>query len=229
MGVLDYSHSRAAMQAMARSGTGPNTWTVLLAHEEPLVIEGLRCILSSPEFTVVGSVGDGYALVKAATELRPDLIIASVSLPSLNGIEAARRIHRAGLRLKIILLSQNGDLAFGARALRAGAKGFVLNTSPASDVLQAIRQVLRHKLYVPPAMQQGAAEQFQSLDNKDYELTPRQREILQLLTEGKPPKQIARILNISPRTVEFHKYSMLEKLRLGTSAELIVWAVKQGM
>ncbi len=205
---------------------------VLLADDHKIVVEGLRGLLES-EFELVGTVADGRALVAAAQELNPDVIVADVSMPLLNGIEAAQQLKKANSQAKFIFLTMHPDTSYATRALEAGASGYVLKHSAPSELVQAIREALRGHVYVTPMI---AKDVLQDLMDKSHgirrghlELTPRQREVLQLVGEGHSAKEIATILHISTRTVEFHKYRIMEDLNLRTNAELIQYAVKNGI
>jgi len=205
---------------------------VLLADDHKIVVEGLRGLLES-EFELVGTVEDGRALVAAAQELNPDVIVADVSMPLLNGIEAAQQLKKANSQAKFIFLTMHLDARYATRALEAGASGYVLKHSAPSELVQAIREALRGRVYVTPMI---AKDVLQSFMDKSHgvrrghvELTPRQREVLQLVGEGHSAKEIATILHISTRTVEFHKYRIMEDLNLRTNAGLIQYAVKNGI
>ncbi len=205
---------------------------VLLADDHKIVVEGLRGILE-PEFELVGTVEDGRALVAAAQKLNPDVIVADVSMPLLNGIEAAHQLKIANSQAKFIFLTMHPDVSYATRALEAGASGYVLKHSAASELVQAIREALRGRVYVTPMIAKDVLQTFMDRSNgirRDrFELTPRQREVLQLVGEGHSAKEIATILHISTRTVEFHKYRIMEDLNLRTHAGLIQYAVKNGI
>jgi len=206
---------------------------VLLADDHKIVVEGLRGLLE-PEFELVGTVEDGRALVAAAQELNPDVIVVDVSMPLLNGIEAAQQLKKANSQAKYIFLTMLLHASYATRALEAGASGYVLKHSAPSELVQAIREALRGRVYVTPLI---AKDVLQTLMDESHgirrrghlELTPRQREVLQLVGEGHSAKEIATILHISTRTVEFHKYRIMEDLNLRTNAELIQYAVKNGI
>ncbi len=204
---------------------------VLLADDHKIVLEGLRGILED-EFELVGTVEDGRALVAAAQELNPDVIVADVSMPLLNGIEAAQQLKKANSRAKFIFLTMHPDAHYATRALEAGASGYVLKHSAPAELVQAIREALRGRLYVTPMIAKDVLQTFMDkshgMRRGHHELTPRQREVLQLVGEGHSAKEIATILYISTRTVEFHKYRIMEDLNLRTNAGLIQYAVKNG-
>jgi DNA-binding NarL/FixJ family response regulator len=205
---------------------------VLLADDHLLVAEGIRSLLA-PEFDLVGVVQDGRALVEEAARLRPDVIVADITMPHLNGIDALVRLRQAGDRVPVVFLTMHQDVAFTRRALQAGASGYVLKHSASIELIAAIRAALEGRTYITPriagdvldAMRQGPERS----DDPAASLTPRQREVLQLLAEGRSAKEIASTLSISARTVEFHKYQMMETLKIHTNAELIHFAIKHGL
>jgi DNA-binding NarL/FixJ family response regulator len=185
------------------------------------------------EFELVGIVEDGRAMVKAARELRPDVIVADVSMPLLNGIDALGQIRQHDPGARVVFLTMHRDVAYARRALEAGAAGYVLKHSATVELVLAVRAALQGRTYVSPdlasallsASQPGARRQADPV----AALTPRQREILQLIAEGKSAKEIAAVLNLSARTVEDHKYRLMESLGIENSAELIQFAVKHGL
>ena len=205
---------------------------VLLADDHRIVIDGLKSILE-PEFELVGTVEDGRALVARANALNPDVIVADISMPLLNGIEAARQLKKANSAAKIIFLTMHPDSTYATRALEAGAVGYVLKHSASTELITAIRQALRGKVYVTPIIAKDVLKSFMDGSYKasrpTLELTPRQREVLQLVAEGRSTKEIANLLHISTRTVEFHKYRIMEDLDLRTNAALVQYAVKHGI
>ena len=205
---------------------------VLLADDHLLVAEALTSLLT-PEFDLVGVVEDGRALLEAAGNLQPDVIVADVSMPHLNGIDALAQLRQGGDRTPVVFLTMHRDVTFARRALDAGASGFVLKHSASVELVAAIRAALQGKTYLTPqlagevleAMKEGSEQAGDPVAS----LTPRQREVLQLLAEGRSAKEIAASLGISARTVEFHKYQMMETLDLHTNAELIHFAIKHGL
>jgi len=205
---------------------------LLLADDHRMVAEGLKSLLSS-EFELLDVVEDGRALVAAAKRLRPDVIVADITMPHLNGIDALRQLKKDDPSVKVVFLTMHQEVAYARRALEAGASGFVLKHSAPAELITAIRAALSGKTYITPAL---AGEVFHALQHEPQQtedpaakLTPRQREILQLLAEGRSAKEIASTLAISPRTVEFHKYQMMETLGLHHSAELVHFAIKHGI
>ena len=205
---------------------------VLLADDHKIVIEGLKNLLSD-EFEIVGTVEDGRALVEKASTLYPDVIVADISMPQLNGIEAARQIKKTDKNIKIVFLTMHPDPTYAANAFEAGASGFVLKHSASSELIRAIHEAIKGRTYVTPLIAGDLIRTYQAggapEKNLFKKISPRQREVLQLLTEGKSAKEIASILNISTRTVEFHKYRMMEQLNIKTSAELVRYAIKHGI
>jgi DNA-binding NarL/FixJ family response regulator len=205
---------------------------VLLADDHKIVIEGLKNLLSD-EFEIVGSVEDGRALVEQAATLCPDVIVADISMPHLNGIEAARQIKKTDENTKIVFLTMHPDATYAANAFEAGASGFVLKHSASSELIRAIREAMKGRTYVTPLIAGDLIRTYQEGSSPETKLfkkmSPRQREIIQLLAEGKSAKEIASILDISTRTVEFHKYKIMEQLNIKTNAELIRYAIKHGI
>ena len=205
---------------------------VLLADDHLLVAEAIRSMLT-PEFDLVGVVEDGRALVEAAGRLRPDVIVADITMPHLNGIDALAQLRQGGDRVPLVFLTMHRDATFARRALDAGASGFVLKHSAASELITAIHAALEGKTYLTPQLADDVTEAMKQGPERAVDpisaLTPRQREVLQLLAKGRPAKQIAASLSISARTVEFHKYQMMETLHVHTNAELVRFALKHGL
>lgn len=205
---------------------------VLLADDHQIVLEGLKSLLAG-EFDVVGSVQDGRALVDQAATLRPDVIVADISMPRLNGIEAARQIKKTDQNIKIVFLTMHPDATYAANAFEAGASGFVLKHSAPSELITAIHEAMKGQTYVTPLIAGDLIRNYQGRGSPEKDLfkkiSPRQQEILQLLAEGKSAKEVASILDLSTRTVEFHKYRMMQQLNIKTSAELVQYAVRHGI
>jgi DNA-binding NarL/FixJ family response regulator len=205
---------------------------VLLADDHQVVAEGLRRLLE-PHFEVVGIVSDGRELVAAAKTLDPDAAVIDVSMPSLNGIEAARQMQAANCRAKVVFLTMHREVTYAARALEAGASGFVLKHSAASELVTALQEALRGGTYITPGLAGELLHSFRSGSPAGAEglaeLTPRQREVLQLVAEGRSAKAIAAVLGISRRTAEFHKARLMETLGVQTTAELIQYALRTGV
>lgn len=209
-----------------------NKPTILLADDHQIVLEGLKTLLSK-DFTLLSIVTDGSALVREARARRADVIVADISMPSLNGIDAVRQIRAAGVDSKIVFLTMHADLTYVTRALDAGASAYVLKHSASDELVTAIREALRGGTYVSPALRGPSLDEqlnpTRRVNKHVIELTPRQREVLQLLAEGKSAKEIAAALGISSRTVETHKYKMMDDLGLKSSAQLVQYAVKHGL
>ena len=204
---------------------------VLLADDHKIILNGLRSLLES-EFELVGNVEDGRALVSAAEKLHPDVIVVDISMPLLNGIEAVRQIKKVDPQVKVIFLTMHPDVTYAIRAFEAGASGYVLKHSASSELLTAIHEAIKGRTYVTPMIAGELVQAFKKgalQSDKSQQLTERQREILQLLAEGYSAKEIAEILNISSRTVEFHKYSLMSKLNLKTGSALVQYAIKHGI
>jgi DNA-binding NarL/FixJ family response regulator len=196
---------------------------LLLADDHALVAAGLRKLLE-PEFDVVGTVTDGRALVEAAERLKPDVVLLDISLPLLNGIDAARAISKTLPGLKIVFVTILSDPDYVAEAFRAGGSGYVLKRSTASELIAAINEVLAGRVYLTPLVAAPPA-----LGKRPGQLTVRQREVLQLVAEGRSTKEIAAILHISIKTVEFHKSGISQKLAMHSTAELTKWAIDHGI
>jgi DNA-binding NarL/FixJ family response regulator len=205
---------------------------VLLADDHRVVSEGLKQLLAE-DFELVGAVEDGRALVAAAKKLQPDVIVADITMPHLNGIDAIVQLRKDNAHIKVVFLTMHLDPAYARRALEAGAAGFVVKHSASAELVMAIHAALKGQTFITPALASEVLRQAQhgsrETDDPTQLLTPRQREILQLLAEGRTAKEIAATLAISPRTVEFHKYQMMEAHGLHSSAELIHFAIKHGI
>ena len=206
--------------------------TVLLADDHKIVLDGLKRILE-PKFELAGTVEDGRALLSQAEQRRPDVIEVHISMPLLNGIEAVRQIKKVNPYVKVVFLTMHPDVTYAIRAFEAGAAGYVLKHSASSELVTAIQEALQGRTYVTPLIAGELMQSYQAGINrqpdKTEQLTPRQREVLQLLAEGRSVKEVAKILNISPRTVEFHKYSLISKLKLKTFSALVQYAIKHGI
>jgi DNA-binding NarL/FixJ family response regulator len=202
---------------------------VLLADDHRLLREAFAQLLQ-PRCEIVGAVADGRALLDAAPRLRPDIVVLDIAMPLLNGLDTARLLRQQLPDVKVIFLTVNEDPDLAAEAFRAGASGFLLKNSAASELLQAIEEVFQGRSYITPLATRGVVGSFlhaPELAKKATELSQRQREVLKLLAEGRTMKEIARALKITARTVAFHKYTMMQELGIRTSAELVQFAVKQ--
>jgi DNA-binding NarL/FixJ family response regulator len=218
---------------------------VVVADDHRIVAEGVRGLLEDAGFDVVAVVEDGRALLRAVDEHKPAVVVADVSMPLLNGIEAAEHLKRSGDPPKVIFLTMHPDVSYAARALAAGASGFVLKHSAPGELLTAVREALAGRTYVTPRVAaelkrlkrtdvaEGAADAVDAASpvasDPIARLTPRQREVLQLVAEGKSAKEVANVLSISPRTAEFHKYRLMEQLGVTTNAELVQIAMRSGL
>jgi len=201
----------------------------LVADDHAMFAEALRAFLEKT-YTVVGVVLDGRAMMDAAVRLRPDVIVLDVGMPLLNGLEAARRTRTQLPNIKFVFLTMYHDPNLAAAALELGAVGFVLKDSAGQELLKAIDHVLRGQSYLTPKMRaedwvqsKTRAKQFSK------EMTPRQREVVQMLAEGRPMKEVAGLLNLSEKTVEFHKHHIMEVFNLKSNADLVLFALKRGL
>jgi DNA-binding NarL/FixJ family response regulator len=202
---------------------------ILIADDHTLVAEACQKLLE-PDYEIVGTVSDGRALVRAAAELRPHLIIVDVAMPILNGLDAGQQVKEFFPAVKLVFLTMNHDADLAAEAFRRGASGYLLKTCAASELAIAVREVLRGKSYLSPTIAKDTVDfhlrQDKKLVEEQERLTERQREVLQLLAEGKCMKEVAGVLNITTRTVAFHKYRIMEVLNARSSAELVQYAIR---
>ncbi len=205
---------------------------VLIADDHRIVVEGLKKMLH-PDFDIAGAVEDGRELVTAAEKLRPDVIIADISMPMLNGIDAVRQIKKVHEATKVVFLTMHLDVAYAVSAFEAGASGYVLKHSAPDELATAIHEALQGRTYVTPLIAGKLQQASEKGDHRQTDeasgLTSRQREVLQLLAEGYSVKEIGTILHISLKTVEYHKYKMMEDLGIKSLAELVRYAVKHGV
>lgn len=207
---------------------------LLLADDHGLMLEGLTRLLAG-EFEIVGTAENGRTLVAEAERLHPDVVVLDIGMPELNGIEAARRVNKALPHCKIVFVTQQLDPAYVHAAFTAGAKAYVAKQSASKELVDAIRMALRDHYYVTPLVGEEAAQRA-ALDPRrnpseffGSALTPRQREVLQLVAEGKTTKEISALLHISPKTVEFHRNSLMDELGMRTTAELTRYAISRGI
>jgi len=198
-----------------------------LADDHVLVLGAFEKLLAD-ECNIVGQVSDGRALVAAAEKLRPDVIVLDISMPLLNGLEAGRLIKQKLHDVKLVFLTMIEDPDVAAEAFRSGASGYLLKRSAASELATAIREVVQGRSYITPLMTEGlVGTLLNGGEHKvSHDLTSREREVLQLLAEGRSMKEVASMLNVTPRTIAYHKYQMMERLRVKSTAELIQYAVK---
>ena len=201
---------------------------LLLADDHDIVLQGLRSVLNLPDIEVVGSVGDGRSLIKAAKDYQPDVVVTDVTMPMLNGIDAARRIRKVQPKVKFVFLTMHPDIGYATEALSLGNAAYVLKGAAAEELPRAIDAVMRGEMYVSPKIKASVTENLQKKmpGKAGAELSAREREILQLIAEGKTFKEIASLLSISPRTVEFHRTRITEKTGRRTMADLTRYAVR---
>jgi len=205
---------------------------ILIADDHSMVIDGLRRFLE-PEYEVVGAVNDGRAVLPEVRRLQPDVVVVDISMPLLNGLDCTRQLRDSGCTARILILTMHPDATLAQEALAAGASGYILKTSPGSELKEALRDVLLGRTYLSRAVARDVAAVTGRMSSVHEDvwahLTARQREVLQLLAEGKSHKEVAYILNISVKTAEYHKYAILDKLGLKTNADLVQYAVRHGI
>jgi len=200
----------------------------MLADDHTILVEAFLKLLE-PNFQVVGAVSDGRALLETAQELNPDVIVADIGMPLMNGLEAGRRLKQLMPSVKLIFLTMNEDPALAAEAMRAGASGYLLKSSAATELIRALQLAAKGKTYITPQISRGMEKEFINDPRpkvRAKELTPRQREVVALLAEGKSMKEVASVLHVTPRTVAFHKYRIMADLNIRTTADLIQFAIK---
>jgi DNA-binding NarL/FixJ family response regulator len=200
---------------------------VLLADDHALLLGAFEKLLAE-ECDIVGQVADGRALIAAAEKLNPDLIVVDISMPILNGLEAARQIKRTLRHVKLVFLTMNEDVDLAVEAFRLGASAYLLKRSLASELPTAIREVMQGRAYVTPLLTDALLGALMNAGEHGpaQELTSRQREVLQLLAEGRSMREVADVLSLTPRTVAFHKYRIMEQLKVKSTAELVQYAVR---
>ena len=202
--------------------------TILLADDHNIILEAFRNLLE-PDYEVVGSVADGIALLNVAVKLKPDVVVIDIGMPLMNGLAAGQKLKEKLPKTKIIYVTMHEDPDLATEALRTGASGYVLKSCAVSELLKSIHEALRGGSYVTPRIKQGMMDSFirspypRSASKK---LTPRQSEVLELLVEGRSMKEVGTALSLTPRTVAFHKYRIMETLNVKTSAELVQYAVR---
>jgi len=195
-----------------------------------MLVEAFEKLLA-PECEIVAKVADGRALVAAVQTHHPDVVVLDVAMPLLNGLDAARQIKQFDRTVRLVFVTMNEDPDLAAEAFRAGGAAYLLKRSAGSELLTAIREAMKHRSYVTPLVTEGmlGALMHSTPDASARQLTSRQREVLQLLAEGKSMKEVGSILNVTPRTVAFHKYRMMEQLKIKTNAELIQYAIRHNL
>ena len=204
---------------------------VVIVDDHTLLTEAFRRLLE-PDCDVVATYDDPRAFLRDVVRLRPDVAVLDISMPRLNGLDAARELRRVLPSARIVFLTMNEDPDVAAEAFRVGASGYLLKRSAASELKAAVGEVMKQRYYITPLLTRdlvGSFVQPHEARRPIYQLTPRQREVLQLLAEGHSMKQAAAILNVSPRTVAFHKYRMMEHLRVQSTAALVQFAVREGL
>jgi two-component system, NarL family, response regulator NreC len=209
---------------------------IVLADDHTLMRKGLRLVLErEANFTVVGEAENGREAIDIVTQEAPDVVIMDIAMPVLNGIEATKRIHEERLKTAVVILSMHADEGYILKALRAGARGYLLKDSAETDLIQAVRAVCTGKAFFSPAVSKVLADDYvrqmrqQGVDDPYELLTTRERELLQLIVELKSTKEIAGILRVSPHTVDTHRGNLMQKLSVHSTAELILYAVRKGI
>jgi DNA-binding NarL/FixJ family response regulator len=203
---------------------------VLLADDHQIVRQGLRSLLEKAGHEVVGEASDGREALKLARTLSPDIAVLDLSMPLLNGLDAAHEIRRIAPEIKTILLTMYTDKAYVLQALRAGARGYVLKTQAAEDLIRAIREISRGEVYLSPGVALSVVDAYLQKTDPDADpLTPRERQTLQLIAEGKSTKEIARVLSISFKTAESHRNRIMKKLDIHEVAGLVRYAIRRGL
>jgi len=201
---------------------------VMLADDHTILVEAFRQLLE-PHCEIVGTVSDGRALLETAKEIKPDVIVVDIGMPLMNGLEAGLRLKEQMPAVKLIFLTMNEDAGLAVEAMRSGASGFLLKSCAATELIRAIQMAMKGKSYISPQIARGMEKAFINNPHPRQRakvLTPRQREVVLLLAEGKSMKQVASVLNVTPRTVAFHKYRVMQELNLETTADLIQFAIK---
>lgn len=205
--------------------------TVLLADDHTIFVEGLRALLKD-RFDLVGVVHDGRALLESVASLRPEVVVTDISMPMLNGLDAVRQIKKFRPQTKVVILTMHAEAHLAAESFRAGVLGYVLKTSPGEELIAAIEEAAKGRAYLTPLIAKDLisilieAKTPEGAEVRESPITARQREVLQLIAEGRTMKEVASILKISPRTAESHKYEMMDALGVSTTAELIQHAIR---
>lgn len=203
---------------------------IVLADDHILVRQGLKTLLEREGFQVVGEASDGQEAVKQVLALEPDIAVFDISMPILNGIDAARSLGRAAPKAKVILLTQHGEDQYISGALEAGVRGYVLKSQVGSDLVRAIQQVSQGQVYLSPGVSASVMDAYRSKSEKPADpLTPREKEVLQLIAEGKSTKDVASLLGISVKTAESHRTRLMQKLDIHETASLVRYAVRRGI
>ena len=206
----------------------PTKARLLLADDHSITLAGMRSVIEH-EYDVVGEVADGRSLVAAALKSRPDVIVLDIGMPMLNGIEAARQIKKAWPAAKLLFVTMHANLMYVRETMSSGASGYVLKTSAAEELLPALRTICEGGTYVTPDLQSSLSDWPHGRGSEASGLTARQREVLQLVAEGRSSKEVAKILGIAVKTAEFHRHQLMRRLGLGSIAELAAFAVREGI
>jgi DNA-binding NarL/FixJ family response regulator len=202
---------------------------LLIADDHRIVREGVRALLSSQDYEIVAETADGREAIRLARLHQPDIALLDVTMPSLNGMDATREVARVAPQCRVIVLSMHRDRAYVLEALRAGARGYVVKTQAASELITAITRVARGEPYLSPDLSRVVVEAYSDGRNGERPLTPREREVLQLIAEGKTTKEIAAALSISFKTAESHRQRLMAKLDIHETASLVRYAIRNGM
>ena len=203
---------------------------ILLADDHLIFRQGLKGLLEREGLQVIGEAGDGQEAIKRARDLSPDVAVLDLTMPLLNGLDAAREIVRASPRTRPILLTMHTEDPYVMEALRAGIKGYVLKTQPSTDLVQAIQEVHRGRIYLSPGISRTVVEAYLAKTELPPDpLSPREREVLQLVAEGKTTKEIARLLVVAVKTAERHRMRIMEKLGIHETASLVRYAIRRGL
>jgi DNA-binding NarL/FixJ family response regulator len=203
---------------------------VVLADDHALVRQSLKSLLEREGFQIVAEASDGQEAVRRVESLKPDIAVMDISMPVLNGVEAARQINLSSPKAKTILLTQHDEQQYLSEALEAGVKGYVLKSQVANDLIQALRQVSRGEVYLSPGVSGAVMEAYRSKAHKPKDpLTSRERQVLQLIAEGKSTRDVASVLGISVKTAESHRSRLMQKLDIHETASLVLYAVRRGI
>jgi len=206
----------------------PRRTTVLIADDHAIVMEGLVSLLKEHDFNVVGAVADGQSLLEAARRLKPDVIVTDLSMPNLSGLDVLIKLKEERIDSKVVMLTMHNDSARATQALKAGASGFLLKESAGEELVKAIHQALQGHVYLTPSVTRAVIDQMADNGCRPApELTTRQLDVLRLIVKGQRMKEIAATLNLSTRTVETHKYDMMQVLGMHSTAELVRYALEQ--
>ena len=203
---------------------------LLLADDHAVVRHGLRALLEKEGFHVAGEACDGQDVVRLASDVRPDIAILDISMPLLNGLDAARELRKISQNIKVILLTRHDEPQYVTEALRAGVKGYVLKSQAATDLVEAIQQVAHGGIYLSPNISRAVVEAYLSKTEPALDpLTPRERQVLQMVGEGNSTKDVARLLGISTKTAESHRARLMRKLDIHETASLVRYAIRRGL